>query len=82
MYELSRSVVPGDLVSLRGEKFIRCGGRARPEGVYVAAATRRIILLSGEKVTHKSPEGVICYGPTTINVAKGVEEDSATSITG
>ncbi len=74
MYKLSKSVTPGTLVSLRGDKFIRCSGKASPRGVYVASEIRKTILFSGERVETSHPEGIVCYGNVTGDVAPEVND--------
>lgn len=58
---LSKNVRDGMIVSLRGGKYIRCGKRATPAGVYHWEDCLTIITDDGIK-TVSIPEGIVCKG--------------------
>lgn len=61
--ELSRAVRNGDVVTIRGGKVIRCGGKATLCGVWENGSERRTLTLEGERVLTHIPRGIVVSGP-------------------
>ena len=61
-YKLSKAVKSGQIVSLRGDKFIRCSRLAKPAGGYTNGLYRKTLLLSGETVETIVPSGMVVWG--------------------
>lgn len=69
MYKLSKAVKDGELVSLRGDKFIRCSRFATPRGVYTKGLFRKTLTLNGDVVTTEAPSGIAVYGEIGVRAA-------------
>lgn len=63
--KFSKRVRGGTLVTKHGDKYIRCGRRARPVGVFQPAATLIMITDTGQ-VRTDIPRGIVTYGPTIV----------------
>jgi len=62
MYSKSKAVKSGDIVSLRGDKYIRCGGRRNAVGVYLTGERKVIRKFDNEVVAVDIPEGILIRG--------------------
>jgi len=68
-YLKSKSVISGDVVTLRGNKYIRCGGRLRPSGVWQDYQEITIKTLDGESNIYCLPAGVQTKGIVTVVIS-------------
>lgn len=64
--KFSKAVHPGDLVTRRGDKYIRCGRRGCPVGVY-QSANELLILHAGGLEKYQTPAGIVMRGRTTVS---------------
>ena len=62
----SRNVCDGDAVSIRGDKLIRCGRRAKFLGVFMYREARHTLTAQG-CVPSVHPEGVVVHGSAAMN---------------
>jgi hypothetical protein len=61
--KLSKNVSIGDLVTLRGDKYVKCGKGMKPGGVYVKGISRTVIVYpSGEKERQQLSGGIQTWG--------------------
>lgn len=56
--KISKAVKDSDIVALSGDKYIRCGRRNKPVGVYQASNTLTIHTLDDEIETIFIPDGI------------------------
>ncbi len=61
MYQFSRALEHGLVVSLRGDKFIRLGRRAKPAGIFQRGGRRKTLTEAGPVWT-EFPRGVAVWG--------------------
>ena len=66
--QFSKRVTYGDLLSRRGDKYIRCGKRAKPVGILRPASVLKFITMDGQRVTIPTPEGIQFYGFSEVRV--------------
>ncbi len=73
-YKLSKNVFSGCAVRKRGNKYIVCGKKGKPCGIYVSAHTEstKIRTMDGKSVdiVKVFPEGVAYYGVVKLGIAK------------
>lgn len=67
--KISKNVLPGHLVSIRANKLIKCGGRAKPVGVYQQETMQKVHLLDGQIATINMPSGIVFYGHANVKVS-------------
>lgn len=67
-YKFSKNLKHGSIVTLRGNKFVLCGPKSKPIGVYNLGCTINVINILGfmEKVV--IPTGVRTYGEAYVLV--------------
>lgn len=66
MLKLSRNVIDGAVVTRRGDKYILCGRRDLPVGVYQAGRETRLLTDTGV-IQVSSPAGIAVYGYAPVN---------------
>ena len=59
--KISQAIIDGTIVSLRGDKLIRCSRIAKPFGVYQATRRQKIITEQGIKIG-TYPSGIVISG--------------------
>lgn len=67
-FKLSRNVRSGDVVSLRGDKFIRCSSRSKIAGVWNDGCVVKMLTLNGENKYINMPSGVQYFGKANIGI--------------
>lgn len=65
---LSRNLQFGEVVTLRGNKYIRCSGKAKPAGVIRREDIIRVRTLDDEVISVKIPFGIQIYGEAQVKV--------------
>lgn len=69
LLKVSKNVLPGHVVSVRGGKLVKCGRRAKPVGVYQQATMQKVHLLDGQIATVNMPSGIVFYGHANVKVS-------------
>ncbi len=65
---LSKAVTHGTFVAKRGDKYIRCGRRAKLVGVFQMA--QRVVMITGAgRQTFDTPMGIVTQGPVKVQIA-------------
>lgn len=66
MIDLSKRIMHGILVAKRGEKYIRCGKRNKPIGVFQKSYSMTLMCLDGTIHRFTIPDGIVIKGRADI----------------
>jgi hypothetical protein len=68
--KLSRNVKQGDVVSVRGGKYIRCSRLSQPVGVWRNSETIKLRDMNGDLISVNIPAGAQVYGVAQVKVVR------------